>query len=81
MPSRIVAEPDEWTRSSVTLPKRLWSRLETNLKAVNSNRPAPEKLTRDQFLASCIKFALDEAEAEARLFSVSDDSKMRRAAR
>lgn len=79
MPSRIVPEPDKWIRSSVTLPERIWSRLETNLKAINSNRPPPERLTRDQFLASCIKFALDEAEAEARL--PAEEPKLRRVAR
>jgi hypothetical protein len=66
MSSRIIPEPEQWIRSSVSLPRRLWDRLDTNLKAVNANRPSPEKLTRDTFVASCLKFALDEAEAEAR---------------
>jgi hypothetical protein len=60
----IIPEPREWTRSSVTLPQEVWDRLDTNLKAVNSNRPGPEKFSRDEFIAECLGWAMREIERE-----------------
>lgn len=62
--SRIIPEPREWTRTSVTLPKEVWDALEMHLRAVNATRPGPEKFSRDEFMAECLGWAMRELQKE-----------------
>ena len=71
--SRLIPEPRNWVRTSVTLPSELWDLLGVNLRAVNASRPSPEKFTRDEFLAECLGWAMRELAKE------SAEGKMRRA--
>ena len=59
----MLKEPKEWDRTSVTMPREIWSRLDTNLKAINASRPAPERYSRDSFMADLLEWALKNVEA------------------
>ena len=63
--SRIIPEPREWARTSVTLPQEIWDRVNTNLRAVNATRPGPERYSRDEFMAECLAWAMREIEKES----------------
>jgi hypothetical protein len=60
----IIKEPKSWDRTSVTLPSELWARIDTNLKAVNASRPAPERYSRDGFMAECLEWAMVQLEKD-----------------
>lgn len=60
----VIKEPEPWTRTSVTLPDRLWERIEKNMNGVNSSRPFPERYTRDRFMAEMLDWACRELERE-----------------
>jgi hypothetical protein len=57
-------EAEEWDRTSVTLPKRVWERLSENLEAFNKPRPKPERYSRDKFMAELLDWACAEMERE-----------------
>ncbi len=46
------------------MPVEIWTRLEAVVKAVNSTRPAQEQYSRDEFMAECLDWAMQELEAE-----------------
>lgn len=54
----------EWTRSSCTLPKETWDRIDRVLAAENAERPAPERFSRDRFVDLMLSWAMNEWEAE-----------------
>lgn len=62
--ARLIPEPKEWRRTSCTMPVEIWTRLEAVVKAVNSTRPAQEQYSRDEFMAECLDWAMQELEAE-----------------
>lgn len=57
-------DAEEWNRTSVTLPERVWKRLESELEAFNQPRPKPERYSRDRFMAELLDWACDEMVAE-----------------
>jgi hypothetical protein len=57
-------EAEQWTRTSVTLPQRVWDRLEAELDTFNKPRPKPERYSRDRFMAELLDWACDEMVAE-----------------
>lgn len=59
-----IKEPEEWTRTSCTLPKRVWARVDKNLDVVNSTRPHPERYSRDKLMAELLDWACREMERE-----------------
>ena len=61
----VIKEPEEWARTSCTLPTRVWKRLEKNLDRINSTRPPPERYSRDRLMAEMLDWACKELEAEA----------------
>ena len=60
----VIQPPKEWDRTSVTLLRELWGRLETARRASNATRPPPDRQNRDEFIASLLAYALSEMEAE-----------------
>lgn len=59
-----IKEPEQWTRTSVTLPNRVWEKLDKTLDVVNSTRPPPERYTRDRFMAEMLDWACKELALE-----------------
>lgn len=59
-----IKEPESWDRTSVTLPTRVWAKLEKTLNDVNSERPKPERYSRDKFMAELLDWACDELKKE-----------------
>ena len=57
-------EAEKWTRTSCTLPDRVWAKLDENLDAFNDPRPKPERYTRDRFMAELLDWACDEMKKE-----------------
>lgn len=57
-------ETEEWDRTSCTLPRRVWSKVEAEMKAVNAKRPTPERYGRDKFMAELLDWACDELAKE-----------------
>ena len=55
---------EEWDRTSVTLPRRVWEKLEKTLENVNDERPKPERFTRDKFMAELLDWACEEMRRE-----------------
>jgi len=64
MGAPILKEAEQWDRTSVTLPKRVWERLGVNLDKFNDPRPKPERYSRDRFMAELLDWACDELERE-----------------
>lgn len=59
-----IKDAEEWDRTSVTLPRRVWEKLEKTLEAVNKDRPKPERYSRDRFMAEVLSWGCDELVAE-----------------
>jgi hypothetical protein len=57
-------EAEAWNRTSVTLPERVWGRVESELEIFNAPRPKPERYSRDRFMAELLDWACDEMKAE-----------------
>lgn len=57
-------EAEPWNRTSVTLPNRVWERLDSELEAFNKDRDKPERYSRDRFMAELLDWACDEMAAE-----------------
>lgn len=64
MGAPMLKEAEEWNRTSVTLPKRVWDRVEVNLEKFNAPRPKPERYSRDRYMAELLDWACQELEAE-----------------
>ncbi len=59
-----IKEAESWDRTSVTLPTRVWEKLDKTLAAVNADRPKPERYSRDKFMAELLDWACEEMKAE-----------------
>lgn len=59
-----IKEPESWDRTSVTLPTRVWAKLDKLLGAVNDDRPKPERYSRDRFMAELLDWACEELRKE-----------------
>lgn len=55
---------EEWSRTSVTLPRRVWDKIDKTLESVNDERPKPERYSRDKFMAELLDWACDEIKKE-----------------
>lgn len=55
---------EDWDRTSVSLPTRVWERLQGELEQFNEKRPKPERYSRDRFMAELLDWACDEMERE-----------------
>jgi hypothetical protein len=55
---------EDWDRTSVTLPTRVWARISVELDKFNAPRPKPERYSRDKFMAELLDWACDEMERE-----------------
>lgn len=59
-----IKEAESWDRTSVTLPTRVWEKLQKTLDDVNDDRPKPERYSRDKFMAELLDWACDELRHE-----------------
>lgn len=59
-----IKEAESWDRTSVTLPTRVWEKIEKQLDVVNADRPKPERYSRDRFMAELLDWACNEIKAE-----------------
>lgn len=62
----VIPPAQEWARTGVTLPTALLRRLSAVLDEVNSERPKPEKLSRDELVLVLLEWALSEHEAQTK---------------
>lgn len=60
----VVPPPEQWTRASFTLPKKLLSRLDETMALVNEGRDKPARLSRDGLVKVMLEWALDEYAAQ-----------------
>lgn len=63
----VVPPPGEWVRTTVTLPAKTIAVLEAALKEVNSTRPFPDRMTRDDLIALYVDWADTERREQAKL--------------
>lgn len=59
-----IKEAEEWDRTSCTLPRRVWTKVEKELDVVNAGRPKPERYSRDRFMAELLDWACEEIKKE-----------------
>lgn len=59
-----IKEAEAWDRTSVTLPTRVWTKLDKTLDLVNHDRPKPERYSRDKFMAELLDWACEELKKE-----------------
>jgi hypothetical protein len=64
MGAPLLKAAEQWDRTSVTLPKRVWDRLAASLETFNGPRPKPERYSRDRYMAELLDWACDEMERE-----------------
>lgn len=59
-----IKEAEAWDRTSVTLPTRVWTKIEKTLEFVNAGRPKPERYSRDKFMTELLDWACEELKKE-----------------
>lgn len=59
-----IKEAEPWDRTSVTMPTRVWDKIEKMLSMVNADRPKPERYSRDRFMAELLDWACEELRKE-----------------
>ena len=64
MSAPAIKEAEAWDRTSVTLPSRVWEKIEKVLSSVNADRPKPERYSRDKFMAELLDWACEELRKE-----------------
>lgn len=64
MGAPLLKESEPWSRTSVTLPDRVWNRIEASLEKFNAPRAKPERYTRDRYMAELLDWACEEMDRE-----------------
>ncbi len=62
--SRVLPPATKYRRTAVSMPERMWQRLEAANSRDNESRDPPDRLSRDKYMEALLTWALDQRERD-----------------